>query len=65
MIDMKPFTPSPEERADGMITKNACQCGICQAPAHRYANMFQCSANGGHIGDLNVGIFSDCSREEK
>lgn len=53
------FTPSPEEAARGMITKNAVPCGICQAAAHRYSNRFECSANPHHVGDLNVGIFSD------
>lgn len=43
------------------IAKNAVRCGICGAPADRYANHFGCQANPAHMGDLNVGIFSDCS----
>lgn len=39
--------------------KNARSCGICQSPADRHENRFQCQANPNHVGDLNVGIFSD------
>ena len=60
-----PFEPTPEEKAAGMITRNAVTCGICQEPAHRMQTHFQCSAVPGHVGDLNVGIFSDITREEK
>jgi hypothetical protein len=41
------------------IVKNAVACGICQAPADRYNNRFQCQDNSNHVGDLNVGIFTD------
>lgn len=41
------------------IVKNAMRCGICQSPADRYDFGFQCQANPNHMGDLNVGIFSD------
>lgn len=44
---------------DEPITLNAVTCTICQSPAHRYSNRFQCSANPNHLGDLFVGIFSD------
>lgn len=47
------------------IVKNAIQCGICLAPADRYCNRFQCQNNPNHIGDLNVGIFSDLTYPEK
>lgn len=53
------YTPSPEEQAEGMIVKNAVICTICRSPAHRYDWGFQCAANINHMGDLNMGIFSD------
>ncbi len=54
-----PCEPTSAEKAEGMITRNAVQCGVCQSPAHRYSNCFQCSSNPNHMGDLNVGIFTD------
>jgi hypothetical protein len=47
----------------GPIVKNAVRCGICGAPADRYANRFECQANAGHLGDLFMAIFSDLSRD--
>lgn len=44
---------------DKPLVKNAVTCTICQSPADRYSNMFVCQANKNHLGDLNVGIFSD------
>lgn len=56
-----PGCPTVEDldRLDGLIVRNAVTCGICQSPADRYNNRFQCQAHPGHVGDLNVGIFSD------
>ena len=45
------------------IVKNAVRCGICQSPADRYDNHFECQANPCHVGDLFVGIFSDLHRQ--
>jgi len=44
---------------NGPIVLNAVTCTICQSPADRYRNYFQCKSNPNHLGDLNVGIFSD------
>lgn len=41
------------------IVKNAINCTICQAPADRYANYFQCQKNPNHMADLMTGTFSD------
>lgn len=41
------------------IVRNALRCRICCASADRYAWGYQCQANHYHVGDLNVGIFSD------
>ena len=46
---------------DQPIVKNAVRCSICQSPADRYANRFQCQSNPCHVGDLFVGIFADLS----
>ena len=43
------------------VVRNAVRCTICQVSADRYANWYQCSLNPAHMGDLFVGIFSDCS----
>lgn len=58
-IDWSRFEPSDAELANGMITKNACQCLVCGANADRFQNRFQCQVNPNHIGDLVVGRFSD------
>lgn len=49
---------------DKPIVKNAVTCGICQSPADHYSNMFVCQANPNHLGDLNVGTFSDLTPPE-
>ena len=52
-------------KGDGInepIIKNVMRCGICESPADRWAYMFRCSKNPGHIADLNTGIFSNCDR---
>ena len=41
------------------IVKNAATCGICGAPADRYAMHFECQANPCHVSCLNVLIFTD------
>lgn len=41
------------------IVENARRCGICGGAADRYINRFQCQVSPAHMGDLNVGIFSD------
>ena len=48
-----------KEYIDKPIVKNAVRCGICNSAADRYVNRFQCQSNPNHVGDLNVGIFSD------
>ncbi len=47
------------------IVCNAVRCGVCGEPADRYVNRFQCQANPNHVGDLNVGIFSDCTLPDR
>lgn len=54
-IEIEDGKPLPDEP----IVRNAVTCGICQSPADRHANRFQCQANPNHWGDLSVGIFSD------
>lgn len=56
------------QESDEPIIKNAVRCGICQAAADRYENRFQCQTNPSHVGDLNVGIFTNLAHpaaEEK
>lgn len=53
------FTPSQEEAAQGVVTKDAVTCGVCGSLAARYSNRFQCQKNPNHVGDLVFGIFSD------
>lgn len=62
-LQMSRFEPSAEEKAEGMITKNARQCTICGCNADLYINRFECQNNSAHVGDLIVGIFSDLSYE--
>lgn len=47
------------------IVKNAVRCGICNAPADRHEHCFVCQANPNHLGDMNVGIFSDLTPPKK
>src|SRR3979490_2788210 len=56
-----PSTPASELERQSVepLVCNAVTCGICQSPADRYSNMFVCQANPSHLGDLNVGTFSD------
>jgi hypothetical protein len=53
-----PLTPA-QKSGDAPIVENAVPCGLCQSGADRFKYMFICRSNPGHIGDLNVGIFSD------
>lgn len=53
------YEPSKQEKADGMVTKNARTCSLCNSMADRYSNRFQCQLNPNHMGDLFVGIFTD------
>lgn len=62
---MSRFEPTPAQAAQGIITVNAVRCGVCGKGADRYANRFQCQDNPNHVGDLNVGIFSDLTHPEK
>lgn len=50
---------TPEQKANGMIVRNAVRCRICSAPADRYVNRFECQANPAHTGDLFAGVFID------
>lgn len=57
----------PEVRVGGEsgIVLNARRCGICGSPADRRGHLYQCQANNLHVGDVNVGIFTDLSYPEK
>jgi hypothetical protein len=57
------YEPTEDEKAGGMIAKNACSCRICGGPADRYSTMFRCRDHPGHVADLNTGIFSDCTKD--
>ena len=48
-----------------VIVKNAVRCRVCGAAADRHENRFECQANPNHVGDLNVGIFSDLTHPER
>lgn len=41
------------------VKRNAINCGICQAPADRYAHYYQCQKNPNHLGDIEDGRFTD------
>lgn len=41
------------------IEKNAVQCRICGAGAHRFPYHFECSDNSNHVADLRTGLFCD------
>lgn len=55
------FTPTEEEKKQGMICKNAVQCSICGSSADRYTNLYQCQKNPSHLADTFTGIFSNHS----
>lgn len=46
------------------IVRRAVPCGVCGAPADRFINRFQCQADPNHVGDLNVGIFTDLTHPD-
>lgn len=46
------------------IVKNAVHCRICGSAADKHPNMYICQKNPNHIGDLIVGILTDCTYRE-
>lgn len=63
--DIEPFSfDIPVEDDPDLVVRNAVTCGICHGPADRYVNRFQCQHDPNHVGDLNVGIFSDLTPPE-
>jgi hypothetical protein len=59
------FIPTPEQKAAGIVTPNACRCGICGGNADRHEYGFQCQKTPGHYADLNTGIFTDHTFPER